>query len=136
MRKIVHSLTLLLVLYHTLVGCCWHHAHGEGQATRADSSHHVACCGHSHEGHDHGRDPSNPPDGNDSGCDHGPCVFLVPPTGDGVGMTDQVAAGKGLCVDLFHGGILPADCCDISESPPPSGGPPLRLHLVNQILLI
>jgi hypothetical protein len=136
MRKIVHSLTLLLVLYHTLVGCCWHHAHGEGQSTRPDAPEHVACCGHSHEGHDHRHQSSEGSDGSDNGCDHGQCEFLVPPTGDDIGIADRLAADNGLCLVSFCGGILPSNGCDASESPPPSGPPPLRLHLVNQIFLI
>lgn len=136
MRKIVHSLTLLLVLYHSLVGCCWHHAHGEEQAPRTDASDDVTCCGHSHQGHDHGREPSEAPSRNDTGCEHGKCVFFVPPTADVAGIADSVATSNGLYSDVLQDGIVRSKCSDVRESPPCSARPPLRLHLVNQILLI
>jgi len=54
----ISILTCLAMLWHSLVGCCWHHAHSDCDAHAATSEVHV--CNHSsdhlshdHEGHDH-----------------------------------------------------------------------------------
>ena len=135
MHKSVHRLTMLLVLYHTLVGCCWHHSHAETPEVLAEASVGATCCGHSHDEHGDRHEPSDPPHSDDSGCDHGTCVFFVPPTDAGTDAVDETAPVNGLCSDLPRHGILSASWA-IGEPPRPAGVPSLRLHMVNQILLI
>lgn len=77
--KLIVSVTLLPMLLHSILGCCWHHAHSE--------------CNHScvfltvdsHAGHSHAHcqcvednDPSAPaPCGDDGPCDDVRCVYIA-----------------------------------------------------------
>jgi len=50
------SVTLLPMLFHSIMGCCWHHTHSGYQSTFfAERSVSEACCGHKHE-HRHNQD--------------------------------------------------------------------------------
>lgn len=135
MHKMVHSLTMLLVLYHTLVGCCWHHAHAAALSDRADVQVTASCCGHSHHEHDTGAEPADHSPRDGRGCEHGRCVFLVPPVDGNAGIVDAVARADVIWGDLPPRGRL-SSSVSTSELPPPVGLPPHRLHLVNRVLLI
>ncbi len=135
MHKTVHTLTMLLMLYHVLVGCCWHHAHAESPTSRADGSLNTACCGHDHGEHHDGQEPADRPHQQDGDCDDGMCFFVVPQADGGAELVDKPAPATGLCLDL-HRQSRSSRGWPPNEAPPPSGIPPLRLHLVNQILLI
>ena len=105
MRLLVQSLMLAVMLFHSVMGCCWHHRHecscgqtGQGafcsaaqsrvmktRTARMPQSH--SCCGHSH-GQRVANQPSPPPvprDRDDSPhqtrCEHGDCTFLVESSG-------------------------------------------------------
>ena len=135
MHKIVHSLAIFLVLYHTLVGCCWHHAHAVPFPKPAASVSTAACCDHSHDEPTGRPDSEGVPHHGDRGCDHGKCVFFVPPTDGSADQAEQVVPlSESFTGILRHAAILSR--CRAGEAPPPAGLPPLRLHLANQILLI
>jgi hypothetical protein len=47
--KLVVSVTLLPMLFHSILGCCWHHAHSEYCSTNAlDQKNSHQCCSHRH----------------------------------------------------------------------------------------
>lgn len=81
MQRVVHSMTMAVVLVHMVCGCCWHHAHAED-----DGSHHataeLAC---SHEVRPHcecdmaGDQESEPCEG----CEEGTCDFVRAEWGEG-----------------------------------------------------
>lgn len=135
MHKTVHSLTMLLVLYHLLVGCCGHHAHADSRKASIEASPYTACCGHGHREHNDGQEPASSEHSHESGCDEDVCHFVVPQAGGGAVLAVQSAAANCLC------SVLPAlehlsSSYLASAPPPPAGIPPLRLHLVHQVLLI
>jgi hypothetical protein len=132
MHKFVHSLTMLLVLYHLLVGCCWHHAHAESPEPRVESASCTACCGHEHG---NGREPAESPRPHEGGCEGGTCDFVVPQEDGGTELAHQSVPANGLCSDLPRQERVLPDLPS-NAAPPPAGIPGLRLHLVNQILLI
>ena len=135
MQKMVHSLTMLLVLYHTLVGCCWHHAHAAVPSDRAVAEVNATCCGHSHSDH-HGSQESGDHSHRDgNGCEQARCVFLIPAADTGWDVFSSGGHSGVPCAELPHHNVLASNAAT-SESPPPSGLPPLRLHLVNRILLV
>jgi len=133
----MHNVAMYLVLTHMLVGCCWHHAHAE----------HVACCQehsdavffHRHEDGDHDTGdhdcPHHDSPCHQNGCDEGECVFVVPEVDTTVKLID---GGHPLAIapmEPFSGGSAKYPSAS-PEAPPPSNPPPLRLHLMNQVLLI
>lgn len=79
-------LTSAAVLLHAVLGCCWHHSHGE-QETAAHASEPRATCHHhaTHErsgsAHEHegGTGEQECPE---SPCSEPPCDFLGRPAGD------------------------------------------------------
>jgi hypothetical protein len=133
-HRLISNLTAALLAMHTVLGCCWHHAHagppdGE-QATSVESpaehaGHDADCCnrGDSEPGHDRGTHV----------CQKGSCVFVG--TGkvrlnaaDGTNLASFVSLAGGwlsspnsATMPLFAAGALPA---------------PLRLHLTHQVLLL
>lgn len=138
MRPVISLTTALAFLLHLWLGCCSHHAHADDGLTPS-SPQKVTTCNHSgHCGHKHGsqknseNEPSKecPP----GGCDDAKCSFTV------YGKTFESKAwfGVPMCV-----AILTPECnfqpvfpshvdlgvdCDFA--------PPVRPHLLNQILLI
>lgn len=128
MQKIVHSLTMLLVLNHLLVGCCSHHGHAESIAM-----HSMECGCHGDEEHQESSDSPRPRDG---GCGEGNCYFVVPQTDGGAELVDRSAPVNGLCGLLPNQGYAFRTNLASIEDSPPCGVPPLRLHLANQVLLI
>ncbi len=135
MHKLVHNLTMILVLYHVVVGCCWHHGHVESPAPSVGGPINTACCGHDHDGHHDGQNPADHSHQQGGECDDGMCFFVVPQVDGGAMAVDRPAFSINLGSNLSRQeGASPR--CPLSEPPPPAGIPPLRLHLVNQILLI
>ncbi len=139
MHKLVHNLTLCIVLYHLLVGCCWHHAHrshedycgdAHRQACVADGERHL-CDG---AGEVHASAPSVPPVEHQH-CHEGHCFFVVP-AWDGlarwVGQVHWVATLNTACTTES---LTPLADHFTRESPQQPIAA-VRLHLLNQILLI
>ncbi|NLS92875.1 MAG: hypothetical protein GXX96_12035 [Planctomycetaceae bacterium] len=135
MHKTVHSLTMLLVLYHLLVGCCGHHAHTDSSNPRIEASRHTVCCGHGHREHNDGREPEPSGHPHESGCDGGVCHFVVPQADGGASLVVQSAAAN--CLYFVPPAQEHLSSSYLASAPPPSPGiAALRLHLVHQVLLI
>ncbi len=129
-----HSMAALLFI-HALLGCCWHHAHrsAPSESTPAQTSKPVACCHHQDEGESE-QQPQAPCDGRLE-C-QGICTYLPP-------QKTQIDFAQVL-LPFDHVAVLPAagsDCLAPTASwefncGPLDLKPPLRLHLLHQILLI
>jgi hypothetical protein len=127
MQAFVASLTAALLFIHTVLGCCWHHAHGS-----APSVSQAAHCCHHHQ-HDDDSKPSQTPAKCKVDCE-GACTYIVP-------QKVQIKAPQWVAMDLPA--VLPsmADCQ--VEAAPSSEALlslsdwvlPLRTHLLHQVLL-
>ena len=77
--KLIVSVTLLPMLVHSVVGCCWHHVHADGklncvQSTTETHSGH----GHHHDLRTEKNDPVAPePCDHEESCNDVRCVYLV-----------------------------------------------------------
>jgi len=99
--RVIFSATVLPMLVHSIFGCCWHHAHSDGNLNCV----HSTC--ESHSGHDHHRDhrsehndavPPVPCD-HDESCNEVSCVYLV-----------AELARNELALEL-HEQVATLDCC-------------------------
>jgi hypothetical protein len=129
MREFVSSLTAAVLFIHTVFGCCWHHAHGCEHETDAASTQGLPCCDHQHDGdrsHDH--QPCS------VHCTGG-CNFVLP-------SKVRVAAPQWIALDAFamshvspwNLALLPQVRAEWHR-PLVAFPPPLRLHLLHQLLL-
>jgi len=129
MQAFVASLTAALLFIHTVFGCCWHHAHPcEQISTMAQPA---TCCHH----HQHNSDSKQ---GEKPGkckveCE-GTCTYVLP-------QRVQIEAPQWVAIDLLA--VLPslAECpLEVGSSREvltllPDWAPPLRTHLLHQVLL-
>lgn len=124
-RSFALLLTVVMVA-HSLAGCCCHHAH----AAEADRA---AACSHAEHGHEPGEehDQSTP---TPQPCGEQECVFV---RGDGGPAVDLVA------LRAVDQALVMADCPSVEPISRTSWwhvnsvfAPPERLHLLHQILLI
>jgi hypothetical protein len=141
MRGCLSSLTAAMLALHTLLGCCWHHAHcctqecgsavciespsPDGcQGDRADDScAATSSVGHGHHGH-HGRHE----------CQGGTCTFMGP---NRVNWQQSSLSFDALPAVLSP--INGAAVAEVRAKPffgPDAFLPPLRRHLLDQVLLI
>ena len=81
--KSMVSVTLLPMLVHSIIGCCWHHAHVDGDlACQHENAESQVCHGHKHA-HEHmvGTDSNAPvvptPCEHEDGCDEVRCVYVA-----------------------------------------------------------
>jgi hypothetical protein len=128
MQAFVASLTAALLFIHAVFGCCGHHAHACEHAIEVVLP--ATCCHHDHdEGSQH----------NDEPCDgkhdcEGSCIYVLP-------QKMKIEAPQCVIIDLLV--VLPAladhrfDSASSFESlsSPRPFGPPLRPHLLHQVLL-
>ena len=97
MLWVVQRLTLVMMLFHSVMGCCWHHSHecscghssqGAACPVVAKDSHHGSCCGRKHSKplvcqHQHPKQQTQTPENgpeqlpHQTRCEHGTCTFLV-----------------------------------------------------------
>ncbi len=137
MYKLVHNLALSMVLYHLLVGCCCHHAHGNNSFPHHDELA-ATCCSH-HDHCDSSREKSNrstnEPDREHGGCHDSQCVFVIPNPDSSARITSHVnpLVALGLAPQVTSRVYA---LCTPRESRQPSVAEPMRLHLLHQILLI
>lgn len=111
--KLIVSVILLPMLVHSILGCCWHHAHS---ACDLPCEHSTA---ESHAGHRHAhdqcpenRDTSAPPrsEHNES-CDDVRCVYLAAePVQNALALDRQlpVAALDSCCILIFDATVTPS----------------------------
>jgi hypothetical protein len=132
MRFLVSLITAVAFLAHATFGCCAHHQHESAEAC----IHHEASCldqeaaDHSHESSDSAPEDSSCPGHQ---CNGSQCVFIS--NGKTVMPKLTVAALLSICRTPF----LTLSCDSLSTAVVDSGGlfdPHLRLHLLNQVLLI
>jgi hypothetical protein len=128
MQAFVASLTAGLLLIHAVFGCCWHHAHECEHAIEAVPP--ATCCLHDH---DQGSQHNDEPCDSKHDCE-GSCIYVVP-------QKIKIEAPQWLVIDLLT--ALPAltdhrfhsaSSFENFSSPRPFE-PPLRPHLLHQVLL-
>jgi len=129
MQAFVASLTAAMLLLHAVLGCCWHHAHRCEH--RLASAQPADCCHHLPQDGD--GQPENNPHSCPGECE-GSCVYVVP------GKV-QIEAPQWTSIDFLAVLPLLADepweaatsweaACSV-----PDFAPPLRRHLLHQVLL-
>jgi hypothetical protein len=137
MYRMTNILLAIVVLAHSLAGCCWHHAHA------AEPSAKTTCCSHLHadETADHGdsdhhsKDGSVPGESSPDGCQEGSCVFLRDGGAPSVGTMPMLALDSyaPIASDPGLGSVrLALAACHASQPL----APPTRLHLLHQLLLV
>jgi hypothetical protein len=125
MKPFLASLMAILLAAHAAFGCCWHHAHARESVAAAPG-----CCSHHHDSDDHSQPPCNSQDQ----CE-GTCQYVAP---EKVRLDDAKSliwmeleaptvtfADRHIQNATRDGGYCPIDFL-----------PPLRLHLLHQLLLI
>lgn len=132
MHAILSSLTAAVLFIHTVFGCCWHHAHAGLQNTGSVAVSEHACCKH----HQHDGDSKQPtkPVKCCIECE-GTCSYVLP---DKV----QIEAPRSIASfdlvatlpQLADAQIASATWSHVGDSPH-GALPPLRLHLLHQLLL-
>jgi hypothetical protein len=137
MRALFSSLVACALLMHAAVGCGWHHKHdaiGDNAVAVADSA--SECCHHSHHEGDHQEhgQPSQAPCDGHSHC-QGLCNYLP------VQKPQLDQSSVQLLPDFAV--IAPAtsklhveSLTSFARAWESASEPPLRLHLLHQILLI
>ena len=138
MRGCFSSVTAAMLALHSVLGCCWHHAHcctqehalaaavaspGACHDDPADNGGTTEPCGHGHHGHP-GRHE----------CQVGTCVFMGPNRVDWQQFSFPWAASPAVLGPIGPAPVaaLPAmPCFDLDALLPP-----LRRHLLDQVLLI
>jgi hypothetical protein len=137
MQAFLANLTAAMLFIHAAFGCGWHHAHGENHPATVLAADH--CCDHHHH-HDgqHG-DESTPPQNSPAPCcEHCgvSCVYTVPHKVEldsqfTVSWLDLVATLP--AVTTSH--TVTLDWLATAEDERATA-PPLRLHLLHQLLTI
>ena len=111
--KLIVSVILLPMLVHSILGCCWHHAHSECDLPCEHST------AESHAGHRHAHDQC--PESSDTSvpargehnesCDDVRCVYLGPKPVQNAFALDrqlQVAALDSCCILIFGATVTPS----------------------------
>ncbi len=109
--KVIMSVTVLPMLVHSILGCCWHHTHSECELACEHST------TESHAGHRHAHDqrseknePVVPaPCERDESCDDVHCVYLVPTQVRNELVFDlrvQVAALNSCCILVLNATVM------------------------------
>ena len=129
MRRLLQRLLLLCFLVHMVFGCCWHHAHGSTHEAESAGARTGCPCSHHPEPSSDRPDPK--PSGH-RGCDIQRCVFT---------RTKSVAVDEPASIDGVAAAHLVWDLCaggEIDATIPRHQrvGAPVRLHLLNQALLL
>ena len=133
MQAFLANLTAAVLFIHAAIGCGWHHAHCENPAVPAFE----ACCDHHHHHHGDEDVPSQKPSPGPC-CTHCEvsCVYTVPQKVQvdaqvAISWIDLVTALPGVTTSqtAVPGWIATAE----DER---ATAPPLRLHLLHQLLTI
>ena len=147
LRRLVLGLAFVAVLFHAVGGCCCHHVHADagfftsGLST-LDSrlSTQTACDCHRHVDkgtlqEDHGDDGQPADHRHDDDCGEGSCDFVVPESNDTIVCNPVLSHTVAIIHTLAASGpsLLVNRSFDL---PSARSSPPLRLHLLNQIMLL
>ena len=145
-QRLVLGLAFVAVLFHAAGGCCCHHAHAAfftSQLSTPDSRQSTLDAGHCCHGHadtgifegNHCDDGGQDGHRHGDGCNEEPCVFVVPQQNDTVVYKLVLSHTATIAhTDTASGQSFLAN--RTSDSPPALFSPPLRLHLLNQIMLL
>lgn len=144
MRRSISHLTTFVLLVHLALGCCMHHTHACETAcceTPVAVAEACPCGGHQHdendasaEQHSNDQDSHRP---HEHSCDGAKCVFKQ--TESHTDVASELDGGDIAFVVLPNSEGLSASALafdHLSEFLRGSTGPPLRTHLLNQVLLI
>jgi hypothetical protein len=137
MHGFLSNVTAALLALHTVLGCCWHHAHSLAEESCMTQSVERP---EGHGGHsDHDCDSTTPVnhDGHQSPheCQGSTCVF-VRPTHDGSQGSSDLLMDVPLSLSPIAFASTNVRVAEKSFFAPDALLPPLRLHLVDQVLLI
>lgn len=125
MNRLLSILLAIVVLAHSLAGCCAHHAHA-AQAVEV-----ATCCEHDRDNSGDGSGGEQPGDS----CDEGSCVFLGGASSSSI--ESDLAVSFDGCVTVANrlglNRLQFAQSWLIGSHEP---APHARLHLLHQILLI
>ncbi len=129
MNRTVTLLLAIVVLAHSLAGCCCHHAHAAELGGPATCSSHEHCHEHGHS--DDGTDSEAPA----KSCNEGSCVFV---RGDSVQSVELnlVLALDGCAATADEVGLDNLRIARCAHGDSQHLAPHTRLHLLHQILLI
>ncbi len=129
MNRSIALLLTLVVLAHSLAGCCSHHAH----AAEAEVAH--KCC--EAHGHDHEEDGRGNQDGNHDApakqCDEGSCTFL---RGSSSAVDFGLLFAHSSAILVEEPAQHSLNFAEVARLDSETVEPPTRLHLLHQILLI
>jgi hypothetical protein len=129
MRRTIHCLVLTSFAIHVVFGCCLHHVHAAAFGAEVVVADTACPCGH-HEGEPSQPEQSTPPC---SDCDGDHCVFARASATD----APELAADPGVVAFVRVGPILlDLGRAEAVDSPLGYFGPPVRLHLLKQLLLL
>ena len=135
MRLFVSNLTAAMLLIHSLIGCCWHHGHAcaERQETVAI---HADCC-HDHDGESH--------DDNEAPARHHNCELKCQGVCTYLPTQKIVIDAQQLLNSIDYVAVVLATANSYSASAASfwersrvtrASKPPLRLHLLHQVILV
>lgn len=135
MYRLVGTLALAAVLAHTTFGCCLHHAHAEAVTGDGECASGAGGCGDEHSGHTdcacpHGREPSHGP------CDRGQCSFVQPEVTGGPRVSSERQPLAPATSFPETTGTASRNTIDTIDRRRVGCCEPVRLHLLNQVLLI
>ena len=81
LARVFFSATVLPMLVHSILGCCWHHAHSDGQFRCVQSTPAPHTCHHLLHHNDHHSEHRNPvapaPCDHEESCNDVRCVYHV-----------------------------------------------------------
>lgn len=131
MQAFVANLTAAVLFIHSVFGCCWHHSHACDRITAVAMSQSTKCCHHRHDESDSKQQEK--PGKCEVDCE-GTCTYVVPEK-------VTIEAPQWVAIDLLA--VLPS----LSERQIEAAtsweallaqsdlAPPLRIHLLHQVLL-
>jgi hypothetical protein len=134
MNALFSIVTIVSVLIHGLLGCCWHHDHAVVRNPAGAKSH--SCCKHHHhhaaphqeQKSQHGKVPHHK-------CEGETCVFARTEAGHSTDVLITPAVDS-LSLVASAPTALAMDSRGAELFSPPLLRPPVRSHLLHQVLLI
>lgn len=126
MYRMYRIATAVVFAVHLMVGCCWHHAHGDQCRNVATAAQHQCPADHDAQG-----------DGSQHGpfcCQGSKCSFAAPHNSSG----NTLVQFPQLYAVAAQGDLFSPQCEGRHQGGCRSGlpCPTIRLHLVNQVMLI
>lgn len=135
MRAVFSSTVAVSLLIHAVMGCCWHQAReaASGDESPVALAADIGCCRHHHAHAPQGQ-PSHSPCNGKSNC-HGLCTYLPPQKTQIDRLQSHVPIDfAAIAPAMIDSQVAALRVMERTRELAPE--PPLRLHLLNQILLI